>query len=734
MINGHFFTLSSRDSILLKTLQFFCWVLAAGCLVLAFNSPQYRDAEGYVTGGVCFPIAASIALVVLGYGMSKQWRAAAFWLALALVGQAAAVQMVDAGQMIKYPHYRPFGTLLADSPWLLLLIAFQTVFVLAGLRERFTAIRTWFADNFKLWQLAGITFCFFITSATVSRDISFYLQEISMAGFIQLLNLITIVLAVWAIPESTLTSWRNRVERFTDLESKDEGKIDRFAIVAAIVAAVLAGLLSFFSYERHPHLGDEVAYLYQARYLATGVLSMPVPIPLEAFNLDLFDFDTTRWFSTPPVGWPLVLSLGVLLNADWLVNPVLAGICVLLAYLLVRDLYDRPTAGLTVFFLALSPWHALVGMSYMTHMSALAFALLAAVAVVWARKSGRIMWALLSGAATGMVGMIRPLEGAIIGFLIGLWIIGIGGKRLKLSGLAAWILGCGAIGAAIFYYNYLLTGSPTQFPIMVWADKYMGVNSNAMGFGPERGNGWPIDPYPGHSPLDAIINSNLNITAINTELFGWSTGSLILIFLFCFWLKFRKEDWLMGSLIAAVFITHFFYWFSGGPDFAARYWFLMIVPCVVLSVRGLQELILRLDQVEHSSLYSHTRVLAAVIFLSLMSLVGFTAWRATDKYRHYLGMRPDVLRLAKEYKFGKSLILIRGEQFPDFVSAAIYNPIDLQAQVPVYAWDENPNLRLKVLQAYADRPVWIVNGPSLTKEGFKVVEGPLPAEVLIKRK
>lgn len=725
---------TSSGSVLAISLRFLCWAAAAGCLILAIISPQYRDAEGFVTGGVCFPIAAAIAFGVLGYGISKQWRAAAFWLALAMVGQAAAVQMVDAGQMIKYAHYRPIGTLMAMSPWLLLLIAFQTVFVLIGLQGRFTIIRTWLTRNFKLWQLAGIAFVFIITSATVSRDISLYLQEIPLAAFIQLLNLFTIVLAVWAIPESTLTLWRDRVERLTGWESKNAGRFDRFAVVTAIVATVLAGLLSFFSYERHPHLGDEVAYLYQARYLATGVLSMPVPFPLDAFNLDLFDFDATRWYSTPPVGWPLVLSLGVLLKADWVVNPLLAGICVLLAYLLVRDLYDLRTARLTALLLALSPWHALVGMSYMTHMSALAFALLATVAVIWARKSGRIIWALVSGASAGMVGMIRPLEGAIVGGLIALWIIGLGGLRLKISSLAAWMLGCGAIGAAIFYYNYLLTGSPTQFPIMVWADKYMGVNSNAMGFGPERGAGWPLDPYPGHSPLDAIINSNLNITAINTELFGWSTGSLILILLFCFWLKFRKEDWLMASLIAAVFITHFFYWFSGGPDFAARYWFLMIVPCVVLSVRGLQELIARLDNDENSSLFSHTRVLTAVLSLSLMSLVGFTAWRATDKYLHYLGMRPDVLRLAKEHRFGKSLILIRGEQFPDFASAAIYNPIDLQAEVPVYAWDENPNLRAKVLQAYADRQVWIVNGPSLTKEGFKVVEGPLPAEVLVERR
>lgn len=724
---------STSNSVGIKVQQFICGLLAIACLIWSLTDSRFRDSEGYVRGRVCLPIATAVAIGLLSYALGKAWRTAAIWFAVALIGQAVALQMIDAGQHIKYQHYRPLGVLWALSPWLLALLALQTVAVLIGFRGRWGQVKSWLSRNYKFWQLAGLALVFFITTATVSREVRLYVQELPLAAFIQTINLLNLILAVWAIPESTLTAWRSRVERITGWEGNESGGIDRFAVTAAIGSTLLAVLLSLFSYQRHPHLGDEVAYLYHARYLATGVLTMPTPSPLEAFDLDLFDHDAARWYCSPPVGWPLVLALGVLVNADWLVNPLLGGICVLLAFLLVKELYDRRTARLTALLLALSPWHALVGMSYMTHSASLTFVLLAAVAVTWARKSGKVFWALLSGAATGMVGMIRPLEGAIVGGLIGLWIIGIGGKRLKISGLAAWALGCGVLGAAIFYYNFVLTGSPTKFPIMVWADKYMGVNSNAMGFGPDRGNGWPIDPYPGHSPLEGVINSNLNITAINTELFGWSIGSLILIALLCLSLKLRGSDWKMMALIAAVFTAHFFYWFSGGPDFAARYWYLMIVPCAVLSVRGLQVLINRLTDQERQPHLPRTRALVAILSLSLMAMVNFTPWRAIDKYHHYNQMRPDVLRLAKEHHFGKSLILIRGEQFPDFASAAIYNPIDLKADAPVYAWDENPSLRNEVLKLYSDRPVWIVNGPSLTKAGFQIVEGPLSAQTLLER-
>ncbi len=732
---------ATRSSVWVKTQQFVCFVLGLGLVVWALTDSRFRDAEGFIRGGVCLPISAAITLALLGYSLDKVWRTAASWAALALAGQAVTLQMIDAGHHMRYQHYRPLGILLNVSPWLLVLLGIQTVLVLAGLRGRWGALKSWLSQNFKLWQLGTIALIFISTTATVSREVGLYLQELPLAAVVQTVHLLTLILALWAIPTNVLNSWRSRVERMTGWEGDETSRVDRFALTAAVATTVLSAFLCLVSYQRHPHIPDEAAYVYHARYLAMGMLTMPLPPAQEAFDIGLFDHDATRWFASPPVGWPLVLALGVFLKVEWLVNPLLAGVCVFLAYLLVNELYDRRTARLTALLLALSPWHVLVGMSFMTHSASLAFALAAALTAVWARKGNSLLWALLSGATTGMVGMIRPLEGAVvaatIGVPLGLSALGIGGKRFKISGLLAWGVGCGAIGAAILYYNFLLTGSPAKFPIMAWADKYLGLNSNAMGFGPDRGAGWALDPYPGHSPLEGIINSNLNITVINTELFGWGIGSLILIALFCVSLKLpgkiHKSDLLMAALMAGIFIAHFFYWFSGGPDFAARYWYLMIVPCVVLSVRGLQTLVNRMTHNTHHPYLPKTRILVGVLLVSAMAFANFMPWRAIDKYHHYLRMRPDVLRLAKEHNFGKSLILIRGEQFPDFSSAAIYNPIDLRTEAPVYAWDKNPDVRSKVLQAYPDRPVWILNGPSLTNAGFQIVEGPISAQALLGR-
>jgi hypothetical protein len=94
-------------------------------------------------------------------------------------------------------------------------------------------------------------------------------------------------------------------------------------------------------------------------------------------------------------------------------------------------------------------------------------------------------------------------------------------------------------------------------------------------------------------------------------------------------------------------------------------------------------------------------------------------------------MRPDLRTLARAHGFGKSLVLIRSSNRRDYASAAVYNPLDLQADVPVYAWDASPEVRRAVLQAYPDRPVWVVNGPSITGAGYQVAAGPLRGPELV---
>jgi hypothetical protein len=189
--------------------------------------------------------------------------------------------------------------------------------------------------------------------------------------------------------------------------------------------------------------------------------------------------------------------------------------------------------------------------------------------------------------------------------------------------------------------------------------------------------------------------------------------------------------WLL-TVIAAIIGVHSFYWFSGGPDFGARYWYLILVPCVGLTARAVPALADRLAAVTgEAAERARVQLLAGVSALALSALICFFPWRAIDKYHHYRNMRPDVRRLAAAHDFGRSLVLVRGRRHPDYASAAIYNPLDFQADAPVYIWDRDPAITRAALQAYADRPVWVLDGPTRTGAGFRVVAGPLRSEDLM---
>jgi hypothetical protein len=363
-------------------------------------------------------------------------------------------------------------------------------------------------------------------------------------------------------------------------------------------------------------------------------------------------------------------------------------------------------------------------MSFMTHMVTTACAIGGFVALAACRRTGKARWAFVAGAAAGLGSLIRPLDGAIVACLLGLMAIGLGARRLKFSSLVALGLGTVLAASLIFPYNQALTGDPMNSPLVAYRDKHFAPKSNAYGFGPERGLNWAMDPWPGHTPFEALINVEVNASTLNADLFGWSTGSLLLIGVIVLSGGLKRRDYHMLFVIAAVLLAYAPYWFAGGPDYGPRYWFLILIPCVALTARGLEWLETRLST---SGGIGNPRVGVAVAVLALLTVVNYFPWRSLDKYRHYLRMRPDVRAIAAQKQMGRSLVLVRGDQFPDYTSAAIYNPLDLNSGQPVYAWDRDATTRAELLRTYSDRPVWIVEGPTITKAGYRVIAGPLKA-------
>jgi hypothetical protein len=725
--------LTQRATVATKSFRVILFAFATLWLLSSFLVPFYRDSEGFLTGIVCLSLSIGFAGIILAWGWGTPWQTTALWFALACVGQAVSLQLILAGSELRYQHYRPFTRHTPFVTWLLLAFLFlQAIVVVHQLWSQRQALWKWGSQKFRWWQALCILFFFALASTVLSQNITMYAGELPFAVALQLLNLATIILLVWSIPEDQMAATGRRFEsifgRFTQTDEDEPKRIDRFALAIAVWVMVLAAVANVYAYEQHPHVPDEVAYLFQARLLAAGKVAVPVPAVPAAFDVYLLQMTPDGWYPSTPPGWPAMLAVGAFFGLPWLVNPLLAGINILLIYALLLEFLPRHAARLALVLTAFSPWYLFLGMSFMTHMWALTCALLAATGVAWAKRRGQSRWAWLGGLALGMLALVRPLEAVGVALLLGLWVLGSGSLRFRLWSGAGLVIGSMAVASLTLYYNALLTGDPLVFPIMAYTDERFSPNANSYGFGPDRGMGWELDPNPGHGVVDALINSNLNVASLNTELFGWGTGSLILILILLFTAKPKKIDYLMWAVIAVIYGLHFFYYFSGGPDFGARYWFLMFVPLIVLSIRGIQVLSQKLESAAVTATMASTRVLTAVLVLCLLALVNFVPWRMVDKYHHFRGMRPDIRTLSQLYDWDHSLILIQGDQHPDFASAIIYNPLDFTSQEAIYAWDRDEELRVRLLEAYADRPVWIVRGPSLTQAGYEIVAGPLTTQ------
>jgi hypothetical protein len=639
------------------------------------------------------------------------------WAALLVASHGATLVLQRAGKTVAYQHWA-FERLQSPVGWIAIAVLLvQCVAILRSRRALFGIIRE-FAGGARPWQFVGLLGSLFVLAAMPSSDPRRYAAEIVVGFGVQLLAVANVALLLASMPRE---GWA-RIRAWFQPGSEDASTVAIGLIALGVVLVTWS--LAAVVYERVPHVPDEVVYLLQARYFAAGRIDLPAPPVPGGFDVDLMYYDDGRWFSSVPPGWPAVLAIGVRLGVPWLVNPVLSGICVVLLYVLARRVDSERTARLSAVLLAASPWFLFLGMSLMTHAASLAFALAAAVGVAEARRRGSLLPAGLAGIAVGMVSLIRPLEGLTLAVILGLWSLGArGGSGVwRFAPSAALTVATVVVGAVVRWYNAALTGSASRFPIMMYNDKYYVPGANDLGFGANRGMGWGgLDPWPGHGVRDVALNSLLNGVGVQTELFGWAMGSLTLIVALVWLRRLSRLD--LGLLAVAAFVAgiHALYWFSGGPDFGARYWYLAIVPLVLLTARAGQVPFPRA---------TGPGVAVGIVVLTALSTSTFGVWRAVEKYAGY--RRMDGTFLEFEHRglprgVANPLVLIRGGRHPDFHMAANRNPLDLRSATgPVYAWDRTPVIRRRVVAAFPERPVFIVDGPTVSGRGYRVVAGPLP--------
>ncbi len=258
-----------------------------------------------------------------------------------------------------------------------------------------------------------------------------------------------------------------------------------WALGVAALAGLLAGLVTVLLQRRLLTGVDEMAALIHARSLGAGDLGIALRGPVEAWAIPNMLMTETGWVSQYPPGHLLVWAAFTRIGLGWAAGPVLFALTAgLLANSFERLLpvERRAQARVASLLVAASPFLLVLAGSTTSHVTAGAAGALALWAALRARD-GRLSWAVLAGAAVGLMVLARPWTGLVLGPLLtlGVWLEG-GGVTLARRALLPWVGGGTPFALLLFWWNGATYGAPLTF------------GYEAL-YGPAHGLGLHVDPW-----------------------------------------------------------------------------------------------------------------------------------------------------------------------------------------------------------------------------------------------
>lgn len=336
----------------------------------------------------------------------------------------------------------------------------------------------------------------------------------------------------------------------------------RVWLLAAVALAVYL-IVSFTVFSAHPLLIDELIQTWQARLYAAGHLWVPAPAH-PGFTSVMHQVNAAgKVYGQFPAGGPAMLTLGTLVGAEWLVDPLCAALTLVAFAWWLRETGERrgiATAALLI--LAFAPFTVFMAGSYMNHVTSLAWIVLgaAALAAVVRAPAPRPVVAAVMGLAFGVAATIRPVDGFVFGAPAGLWLL-----ARALRDRTRWG-DCVAAGVAmavplviLMWVNVHTTGHPLLFGYTVeW--------------GPDHDLGFHRAPWGvNHTPLHGLQLVSLYFLELGTYFLETPFPALLpAILALAFWRgrsAFDRYLLLTGALLVGFY---FAYWHNGfylGPRF-----------------------------------------------------------------------------------------------------------------------------------------------------------------------
>jgi hypothetical protein len=448
-------------------------------------------------------------------------------------------------------------------------------------------------------------------------------------------------------------------------------------VLAGLTFAALA-LVADRVLLRFPNSGDEYCYLYQVRAWADGRAWFPAH-PLQPF----FDFGHIRVldgrvFSVFPPGWPAVIYAASLVAIpDWLVNPLLGALTVVVCFFVSRRWYDGRVALVATVAMAVSSFFLLNSGSFYAH----TFTLLAVLVFGWAALRGSerdsFVDGVVAGAAFGAAFAARFFSALACGLPFGVHYLRHSWRHWRFA--LGFLAGSLPIAALFFWHNAVLMG---QWGVLAMSgfEKYdtrwFQANLWTRGTNLVLANLW-----------DWIVWTPAAVLPLYTIAMRDRTGP--------------HHQRVLGAVFVCLVIGYFFYVDDGGNRYGPRYYF-EALPFVLLPASWLV-----LKEPGWGAKTPRARwlfYLYAVSVLLSVPVFARQAWLA----RTIVFERTDLYRVVDEARLSNAVVIVSTRTGTRWSMAATDHTRNWgRYEGPViYALDLGPENR-RLLDAFPGRSAYV---------------------------
>lgn len=433
-----------------------------------------------------------------------------------------------------------------------------------------------------------------------------------------------------------------------------------------LLSFVFTTLVTIYIFEAIPHVIDASHFLWTARLLTRGQLSLPAPELYEHYRNTFSVLYNGRYFSLFLPGFSFFLLPFVILGVPYLACPLSTALSVVFTGLISRRLFNDKVSFFSMMLMTFSSFYIFMGASFMAH----PFTMMLSLLSVWmlVKKPRGLLSILISGACLGWVLFIRPQNAVFVGAPLGIY-LAFSSESLKdfIKSATIFVLPGFISGILLLIYNLIFTGEMFVFP----QDIYFSVREpvefcHRMGLGKGCPNTEGIYlPDGGLNFSYAFWVSYVRLTQL---IFNIATHPYLLLFAAAaFFISWKRHVFLF-SIFMVSFLGYFFFYLPGNL-FGPRY-FTETTPFVIVTASSAFFHILRRSR----KIIPLRAFLVSLPVAAFIYLAAFIMPELLSSYsQSFWGVDNSIYEKIRERGISDSIIFVPGKR-PAMVLNLMKNP------------------------------------------------------------